>query len=379
MENRNRLGIYSSALYGYDNSLSIGVAGNATYNEVGVADFETITGSSDFMTLLSQTNLNFDNNHSAATNTNLVTVQFKFKKATVNGTKLVFVPADNNTIPSSYFQDDINGQVVGLSLTSRKTNSILGNIGLYFNGRITSKGEGANLEIEPFLRRNLSEKLIPDGANYYGVITFFVKRSHKAIGNGSITYVTTKAHSGKKSMRIRNSITETFDQPRLKLAPDGQTKSYVLSMWISRDNENQRTYQPNSGSIVEVGKMVSGSFSALSVTPTVKYGKIVEGWQKIDIEFKWTSAEGNAVPAIQFASGSDHLYVDDIRISPKTGGLATYVYDPVKYRLAASLNVDNYATFFYYDEEGNLHLKKQETEKGIFTVTESRGHVSKNN
>jgi hypothetical protein len=205
-----------------------------------------------------------------------------------------------------------------------------------------------------------------------------VKRSHKAIVNGSITYVTDKAHSGKKSMRVRSNLTETFDQPRLKFSPDGQDKSYVLSMWISRENENQKTYQPTSGSIVQIGKMVSGSFAALSVPPTIKYGKIVEGWQKIDIEFKWTSTDGNAVPAIQFSSGSEHLFVDDIRISPKTGGLATYVYDPVKYRLSASLNVDNYATFFFYDEEGNLHLKKQETEKGIFTVTESRGHVSKN-
>jgi len=55
--------------------------------------------------------------------------------------------------------------------------------------------------------------------------------------------------------------------------------------------------------------------------------------------------------------------------------MTSYVYDPDRLWLRASMNVDNYATLFYYDEEGNLTLKKQETEDGIFTITESRGHV----
>jgi len=54
------------------------------------------------------------------------------------------------------------------------------------------------------------------------------------------------------------------------------------------------------------------------------------------------------------------------------------VYDPTKFWLRATLNVDNYATYYYYDEAGNLTLKKQETEEGIFTITESRAHVSEN-
>ena len=137
LENRNRLGVYSSALYGYDNSLSIGVAGNATYNEVGVADFETILESGyNFVKLLAQTNLNFDNNHTASNNNNLITVQFNFKKATVNGNDLVFTPADNPGIASEYFVNDLNGQVIGLSITSRKTSGLSGNRGFYFNGRI---------------------------------------------------------------------------------------------------------------------------------------------------------------------------------------------------------------------------------------------------
>ena len=102
---------------------------------------------------------------------------------------------------------------------------------------------------------------------------------------------------------------------------------------------------------------------------------MIEGWQKIDVEFEATQSYMNL--GFRFLeNGGNALFVDDIRFSPKTGGITTYVYDPSKFWLRASLNVDNYATFFFYDEEGNLTIKKQETEDGIFTITESRGHVA---
>ena len=57
--------------------------------------------------------------------------------------------------------------------------------------------------------------------------------------------------------------------------------------------------------------------------------------------------------------------------------MKTFVYDPVTFWLKATLNVDNYATFFHYNEQGALTLTKQETEKGIFTVSESRSKLKK--
>ena len=116
-------------------------------------------------------------------------------------------------------------------------------------------------------------------------------------------------------------------------------------------------------------------FTALSSSDyKVDYGKIVEGWQKIDVEY--SIHQLGKVIAFKFLPGNNSIYIDDFRVSPKTGGISTYVYDPEKKWLRATLNVDNYATLFFYDEEGNLTLKKQETEEGIFTITESRGHVA---
>jgi hypothetical protein len=178
------------------------------------------------------------------------------------------------------------------------------------------------------------------------------------------------AHTGKKSMQIKSTV--VFDQPMLKAIKD---KKYITSVWVSRDKNKVSTFKPLGGvaNLVVPGYM-SGSTFIPFVGYTITYGKVIEGWQKIDLEF--TSTSNSAIVAFQFNPGNTNMYVDDIRYSPKTGGITTYVYDPVKYWLRASLNVDNYATLFFYDEEGNLTIKKQETEKGIFTISESRGHVS---
>ena len=69
------------------------------------------------------------------------------------------------------------------------------------------------------------------------------------------------------------------------------------------------------------------------------------------------------------------LYVDDIRIFPEDGGIQTYVYNPVNYRLVATLDGNNYATFYSYDAEGNLFLVRKETKEGIVTVQEALSYL----
>jgi hypothetical protein len=43
----------------------------------------------------------------------------------------------------------------------------------------------------------------------------------------------------------------------------------------------------------------------------------------------------------------------------------------------AELDDRNYATFYEYDEEGTLVRVKKETEKGIYTIKESRSGLKK--
>ena len=47
-------------------------------------------------------------------------------------------------------------------------------------------------------------------------------------------------------------------------------------------------------------------------------------------------------------------------------------YDEETNKLLAELDENNYATFYEYDQEGGLIRIKKETEKGVFTIQESR-------
>ena len=73
-----------------------------------------------------------------------------------------------------------------------------------------------------------------------------------------------------------------------------------------------------------------------------------------------------------------NAFYDDLRIQPRDAAMDTYVYNKSNQRLEAQLDANNYATFYYYDDEGNLFLVKRETEKGIITVQESRSFMQKN-
>lgn len=100
-------------------------------------------------------------------------------------------------------------------------------------------------------------------------------------------------------------------------------------------------------------------------------GNIIEGWQRIEGTF---SVPANATSlSLKFNNtASDTAYFDDVRIHPFHALMKSYVFDPVTLRLAATLDENSYATFYNYDEEGQLVRIKKETERGIETIKESR-------
>jgi len=100
-------------------------------------------------------------------------------------------------------------------------------------------------------------------------------------------------------------------------------------------------------------------------------GAIIEGWQKIDTVF---TIPTNATTANLVLSndGSQPVYFDDIRIHPFNANMKSYVYDPRTLRLSAELDENNYASYYEYDEEGQLIRAKKETIQGIKTIKETR-------
>lgn len=140
---------------------------------------------------------------------------------------------------------------------------------------------------------------------------------------------------------------------------------YLLSYWVSADDISDL---PNNLITIRV----NGSPVTLTSTGN---DQAVEGWKRI--ERKFTIAGGaTSIEVLLDNSHSDYIYYDDIRIHPVKSSMVTYVYDAITQRLMAQLDDNNYATFYEYDEQGNLVRIKKETERGIMTIQESRQNMA---
>ncbi len=408
-ENVNRLGVYSSALYGYNNSLSIGVGGNASLHEIGVMDFETMESFVPFGTTMKENGLNFYNNTTAVPKKMLVTEIKNFSSAVYTGGELNLIFKFNSGAEATEFKNQFAGMdasqdwpqayqtyqsagsvtenTFGISLVSKASNGKKGNQSFFLNGKYKNYVDLSSTEVmlkfKPYVCSAADEKkYLPENSYYYGKLTMLKKRpianveANVVAGTTFITNGTDgmKAHSGKKMMKVNGSL--MFEQQKFCFL---KNKKYVLSMWVSRKNQDVKTYETHN--LVQPIMIKPSDLTwylmpyPASTQVTYTYGKVIEGWQKVDIEFENDGAFDNYIFAIRFNTGETPLYVDDVRLSPKTGGMKTFVYDPVTFWLKATLNVDNYATFFHYNEQGALTLTKQETEKGIFTVSESRSKL----
>ena len=108
-------------------------------------------------------------------------------------------------------------------------------------------------------------------------------------------------------------------------------------------------------------------------------GQIIEGWQKINTIIKVPNDAEIMTLSLQNDGDNINVYFDDIRMHPFDSNMKTFVYDPYTQRLQAELDENNYATFYEYDKEGGLIRVKKETERGIYTIQETRSSTRKSN
>ncbi len=164
------------------------------------------------------------------------------------------------------------------------------------------------------------------------------------------------AHTGDYAMLVQGNVTYNPDV-YLKIG-----KKYIVSAWTQTD-ENQGPLPIevlDANNISLATGQVNGDF------------KQVDNWTKVEVSFIATT---NTIK-LNIGSGIVSLY-DDLRISPYEGGMKTYVYNPATLWLVAELDNLNYATFYNYDEEGQLVQVKKETDKGIVTVQQTRNNTKK--
>ena len=158
-----------------------------------------------------------------------------------------------------------------------------------------------------------------------------------------------------------NAQTNTEDCSSFRPEPG---EEYIISAWVKEDLAEQVMTYAN-------GQLKISFVGAGEEYDLYPKGEIIDGWQRI---LDFIRIPGNATDInIELVNGSSNIiYYDDIRVHPYHSNLKSFVYDPENLRLMAELDENNYATYYEYDKEGGLVRVKKETEKGVYTLQETR-------
>lgn len=373
VENVDRLGIKSAALYCAKGSQVLAVGANGGYHEIGVEDFEDYSSTSPLAShsMESEGNLNFFNSASAS-NAGPVIRSYRIERGkSLTGGAFILEIKTNDVINFSH-QAKLAVQTNAFPQMS-STNKSFGQ-SFHIPCTVTDttyNGDMLLVELESDIVFSSTHYTFLDaGQLVSGRVSFVLDTDRNPAPQGTfnttkISFTDARAHTGKMSMRLD---TGTYIFPQSKL--DLEDKTYVLSAWVSSENARRLFIGPS-----ELKMMVyDGTDWVVSfIAGTFTRGKVVEGWQKIEHEFIGSDRIYGIMISNTTDNGED-IFIDDIRIAPKTGGMVSYVYDNHNLRLKAMLDNNNYATLYFYDEQGNLHLVKRETERGIQTISENRGH-----
>lgn len=356
LENRDVLGKRSSAIYGYNGSVSTAVGTNAARGELAYESFEEYaanasvdqfnigTGNFDFWTNYNFSTYDlFDEYEVSLGYETRAVVDVPFGHPVIADGSTVWVSA----IPEPYIGFEAGDKAVVEQYTVSSTRQDLtGATQVKLEAQAPGFGTGY--------------------ANKKWRGSMLVKRTVNPPSNltPNVNLSDAKAHTGTKSLLINQ--TTQFEQIRMQLEGG---KTYVLSAWVAEPN----SVLPTTPRITAQFKAPGGSFWAGSVSAeNYPQGKAIDGWRKI--EFTFTVPVDQDV-AISFTSASP-FYCDDVRIYPFNGNMSSYVYDPFTLDHKATLDPNNYSAQYSYDLQGQLYLSKKETAEGILTIQEVRSHTA---
>jgi hypothetical protein len=291
IENKDALGIYSSALYGYNNSFPVAVATNSNFNEMGNDNFE------DYFLL------------------------------------------------QNYVCDNFNG--------------------------LRDAPIGLHWKIEQVLPQLKIKEIISGKDHHTG--KYALRLFTNDLDNTSCIYYNADLSVTNQTPAFLDYCYQYYLKPEDcigKFTPEAGS-DYLLSIWVKETR--------NCGNLVYPDKRAKATVS-FPGTPTTSFaftpsGPVIEGWQKIEGKVSIPSSATKI--SIELNPGGvsgtfDQTFFDDFRFHPYKGNMKTFVYDPISLRLMATLDENNYATFYEYDEEGKLARQKKETTQGIITTKESR-------
>ncbi|WP_408030542.1 leucine-rich repeat domain-containing protein [Tenacibaculum xiamenense] len=164
-------------------------------------------------------------------------------------------------------------------------------------------------------------------------------------------------------------------------------KKYMISGWVKEKSLTHIKSSSYRNSYIQLYTIGLASGSLLTPEHIGDYyptGHIIDGWQRIEGVFTIKSfshsdvtAVNNLVVELKNTSSDITSYFDDIRIYPFNGSMKSFVYDDDTKKLMAELDENNFATYYEYDSEGGLIRVKKETERGVYTIQETRSSNAK--
>lgn len=176
---------------------------------------------------------------------------------------------------------------------------------------------------------------------------------------------------GIAGLTVNNGFNEFLPNPGVGsyvagLLEADRTNDYIFTVWTHDEGTVNRNVN------------ISLSTNADGVVSNLTCKAVVEGWKLIEGRIKMPTVADDIVITLKPLSPLTAVNVDDVRIHPFKAHMKTFVYNPASFKVMAELDENGFATFYEYDDEGQLIRVKKETERGIMTIKESRSSYRKN-
>lgn len=340
LENRDVLGLYSAALYDYGGHLPSANGVNMRNREMAFTGFEFMGNRSSGNWIFGEEQLPSYYLYDVYSGNSHIAIVKASQEQLVNVTEV-----------------DVSTRMLVPSLLTP-----------FYHGRSRFITNNEIVCVQPYPNNPAWSMIVLRRAPYPGLWTGTIKVRNQVTPVVVPELDTVVAHTGISSLKI--SSEETYAQQLLQL---DSGKTYLISAWVSVNDPH--IVVPKLADSLGYEVILRDKNNTVVASSLVEpSGKIIEGWQQVKGTFvcpdKFLKLE------IKFRPGSTGTsWYDDLRLHPQKGNMKSYVYDLKDYRLRAILDEENFATLFYYDQEGNLYLTKKETEDGVKTISENVSYM----
>ena len=189
-----------------------------------------------------------------------------------------------------------------------------------------------------------------------------------------------ESHSGNQSLKVtagsngwaymnvpvQNAYTNLVRNGKLEML---KGRKYVTSFWYKFEGS------PTAPTVEVLIKNAGSGGSYLQTHMVNTASPAIEGWRRAEVVFDINNLAPAQLELDIIPKAGTTLYIDDLRIHPSDATFKSFVYDPRNFLLRATLDDNNYATFYNYDEENTLIQVKKETAEGIRTIQTTRKNV----